>query len=70
MSKVLSIIYGLLMLLKSWQVKQEQTDAQEQANKIEQDPVDWFNNHFDGGLQQSKSAEASSSKATHIRLQK
>lgn len=64
MNKLLSIIYGLLMLVQSWKVKQEQVDAQKQADTISKDPVDWFNGHFNGSLQQP--AEAKTSKATTI----
>lgn len=64
MNKLLSIIYGLLMLVQSWKVKQEQVDAQKQADAISKDPVDWFSNHFSGGVQQP--TEAKDSKATTI----
>lgn len=64
MKALLNIIAGLLLLVQSFKIKKEQTDAQQQANKIGQDPVDWFGTHFDGGVQQS--TEASSGKATHI----
>lgn len=64
MKDLLNIIAGLLLLVQSLKIKKEQTDAQQQANKISQDPVDWFNTHFDGGVQQP--TEASPGKATHI----
>lgn len=46
MRTLLNILAGLLLLIQSWQAKKEQEDAQQQADKINDDPVDWFNNHF------------------------
>ncbi|QHJ79494.1 MAG: hypothetical protein [Caudoviricetes sp.] len=66
MKALLNIIAGLLLLIQSYQAKKEQADAQEQANKINADPTDWFNTHFDGGVSDN-SASTSSGKATHIR---
>ena len=67
MKALLNIMAGLLMLIQSYQAKKEQAHAQEEANKINTYPVDWFNTHFDSGVSVS-SAEASSGKATHINI--
>lgn len=67
MIKLISIIYGLLMLIKSYQTKKEQEVAQNEADKIDANPSDWFNNHFDG---MHSKAETSSNKAAHSDLRK
>ena len=69
MGKLFGVLYALLMLLKSYTTEKEQKDAQQQANEIEQDPTDWFNTHFDGGLSDGPdSAATGSGKATHLRI--
>ena len=67
MNPLLKIVAGLLLLFQSYKVKKEQVDAQQQADQISQDPADWFNAHFDGGLHNKPADEASSGKATTIR---
>lgn len=47
------------MLIQSYKVKKEQADAQKQADAINEDPVDWFNTHFDGGVQHPTETHAS-----------
>lgn len=71
MRALLNIVAGLLLLVQSYRAKKEQEDAQKQADQISQDPVDWFNNHFDSGLQQQQQppTEATSGKATDTRSQ-
>lgn len=64
MRVLLNILAGLLLLVQSYRAKKEQTDAQQQANQISQDPVDWFNTHFDGGMQQSTEASTSETSDT------
>lgn len=64
MRTLLNIIAGLLLLIQSYKAKKEQADAQQQADQISQDPVDWFNTHFDGGVQQSTGASTSKASDT------
>jgi len=72
MKTLLNIVAGLLLLVQSYRATKEQADAQKQADSISKDPVDWFNNHFDGGLQQheqpTNTAEAKATKADDTRL--
>lgn len=65
MKTLLNIIAGLLLLFQSWQRDKEQADAQAEVNRINKDPVDWFNGHFSGGLQQPTASNESTNKTTH-----
>lgn len=63
MKALLNIVAGLLLLVQSYKVKKEQVDAQKQADAINEDPADWFNGHFNGGLHKQSADETSTSKA-------
>lgn len=56
MKTLLNIIAGLLLLFQSWSNKKEQQRAQAEADKVSNDPVDWFSNHF--GVRKQQDAEA------------
>ncbi|UJH95893.1 Rz-like protein [Pantoea phage Nufs112] len=64
MKALLNIVAGLLLLLQSYKVDKEQKDAQEQADSISEEPADWFNDHFSGGLHKQSADEGSSGKTT------
>lgn len=43
-----AVIDKLLVLLLKWAASKEQTKIQEARDKIEENPADWFEHHFDG----------------------
>jgi hypothetical protein len=45
-SKVLEVVAGLLGLLLSYKKKQEEKEAQSEANHASDNPADWFADHF------------------------
>lgn len=47
---LVSIIDRLLAFLSKALAKQEQKDAQEERDNVENNPTEWFNEHF-GGVQ-------------------
>lgn len=64
MKALLNILAGLLLLVQSYKAKKEQDNAQKQADTINNDPADWFNEHFDSGLHKQSADEANASKAS------
>lgn len=68
MNTVLNIVAGLLLLVQSWQKHKEQEDAQKQADKINANPTDWFNDHFSSGVSVKSAGDEAPGKATHISI--
>lgn len=48
MFNLVSLLDKLLTLLQGWVARQENKKAQEARDEIEQNPADWFDNHFSG----------------------
>ena len=57
-TKILSALAQIFILglglYEKWQMKQEQKRVQKDANNLEENPADWFNNHFDGGMRDNE----------------
>lgn len=49
----MQIVAGLLKLAADYAKRKEQKEAQANAEAVDADPVDWFNDHF--GVQDTKS---------------
>lgn len=57
MNKFLEVLAGLIDLLVSAKKKQEEKEAQSEANHASDNPADWFADHFrvsDGVTRESK----------------
>lgn len=57
MNKFLEVLAGLIGLLVATKKKQEDKEAQSEANHVSDDPADWFADHFrvsDGVTRESK----------------
>jgi hypothetical protein len=48
MISIIAVIDKLLNLLQVWAVRQQQKKAQNERNKLENDPYLWFDAHFNG----------------------
>lgn len=46
MNKFLEVLAGLIGLIVAAKKKQEDNEAQSEANHVSDDPADWFANHF------------------------
>ncbi len=46
MNKFLEVLAGLIGLLVSAKKKQEEKEAQSEANRASDNPADWFADHF------------------------
>lgn len=46
MNTALGILAGLLYLVRQYYKKKEADDAQKEADKLENNPTDWFREHF------------------------
>lgn len=65
MNKFLEVLAGLIGLLVAAKKKQEEKEAQSEANHVSDDPAGWFADHFrvsDGVTRKSK-GEASEADA-------
>ena len=47
MSSLFAVLDKLLTMLQSWMARQEQSKLQEARDELENNPADWFVNHFD-----------------------
>ena len=44
----IKILSALLAIVRSWQLRRELEEQQRAADELANDPVDWYNSHFDG----------------------
>jgi len=54
MINLIAVIDKLLNLLQAWAVRQQQKKAQDERNKLENDPYLWFDAHFNGVPESSR----------------
>jgi len=53
----IKILSALLAIVRSWQLRRELEEQQRAADELANDPVDWYNSHFDG-MHDDKSDDA------------
>ena len=53
----IKILSTLLAIVRSWQLRRELEEQQRAADELANDPVDWYNSHFDG-MHDEKSDDA------------
>lgn len=65
MNKFLEVLAGLLGLLVAAKKRQEEKEAQSEANHVSDDPADWFANHFrvSAGVTREDNGEATEADA-------
>jgi len=44
----ISLLSALLAIVQGWQLRRELKEQQRAADKLADDPVDWYNDHFSG----------------------
>jgi hypothetical protein len=44
----IKLLSALLGLIQGWQLRRELKEQQRAADELADDPVDWYNDHFDG----------------------
>jgi len=54
-SALLAVLDKLLWVLLAWRRGAEQEEAQDESDKLSQDPGGWFAGHFDGGMRKQQS---------------
>jgi hypothetical protein len=57
MFNLLSLLDKLLTLLQGWVARQENKKAQEARDELEQNPADWFDEHFSNGVRPDDSSK-------------
>jgi len=65
-NKIVSILYALANFLEKLRAKREQKDAQKSRDQLEDDPAEWYDNHF-SGLRNSDSKDADEANDKHDR---
>jgi hypothetical protein len=60
---LLTFLNFIGLQIEKKQVEKERSDAQEERNKIEDNPVDWLNEHFNGVRGEKGKEESSTNKA-------
>ena len=65
MNKVLEVVAGLIGLLLAAKKKQEEKEAQSEANHVSDDPAGWFADHFrvSAGVTRESNGETSEADA-------
>lgn len=62
MSSLLAVLDKLLTMLQSWMARREQSKLQEARDELENNPADWFVNHFDGVHNDKQSSDSETDK--------
>jgi len=44
----INILSALLAIVQGWQLRRELEEQQRAADELADNPVDWYNDHFDG----------------------